>query len=231
MKRFIIILFLFTFCHSNANSEDAVNELRIVVFGDSLTSGYKLDNQHSFVKTLERKFASKKAQGLVILNGAVDGQTTQKGLERVDKVIVHKPHIVILSLGSNDAFKKVSVEQIYKNLAGIISKLKKKNIKILLVGVKLPNSIGTEYQKKLPQMYEYLAQKYSVELYPDLLKDISTNPKMSLADGIHPNNDGMKTVVENIFPKLENVSLLHYRDLILQQRAELEKQNNILKAK
>lgn len=223
MKSFIIILFLFTFCHSNANSEDKVNEVKIIVFGDSLTSGYKLDREHSFAKTLERYLAGRKAQGGVILNGAVDGQTTQKALERVGKVIAYKPHIVILALGSNDVFKEVSVEQIYTNLAGIISKLKKNNIKILLVGLKLPKLSGVEYEKKLPQMYEHLAEKYSLEFYPDLLNGVIDNPTMSLPDGIHPNNEGMEIIVKNVFPKLGNVFLIHYRDLMLLHKFKVEK--------
>jgi hypothetical protein len=54
---------------------------------------------------------------------------------------------------------------------------------------------------------------------------------MLLEDKIHPNNDGMELIVKNVFPKLENALLLHYRDLILLQRAGLEKQNNSLKPK
>lgn len=228
VKKFIVALFVCIISNSYAYSQESkepkkpkhtADELKIVVFGDSIISGFKIDEKYSFVETLERKYASKKIKGVEILNGVQNGQTTQKALERVDKVIAHEPHIVILAFGLNDAFKKISVKQIYTNLARIISKLKNRNIKILLLGVNLPKDAGVEYEK-LPQMYGYLAKKYNIELYPNLLEGIIGDPKMSIEDRIHPNEKGMEAIVENTFSNLEKVVVLRYRDILLWQRRQ-----------
>ncbi len=237
MKHLVIILcLLVAFAPSLAdskdrskkeNDEEKKNFVKIIVFGDSLVTGYGLDKEHSFIKVLERKFKSENNEHIKVLDGTFTGLTSELALERLQVVLDFKPDIVILALGSNDAFSKQLPQKTYTNLSYIIQTLKKERIKILLTGVKLPKGAHPQYQEKFQSMYEYLADQYDLKLYPNLLKNISGNRDLTLSDLVHPNKIGMETMVNNIYPLLELILFRQYKDIILQhKRQELLKKES-----
>ena len=49
-------------------------------------------------------------------------------------------------------------------------------------------------------MFTDLAGQFDVPLYPDFLKGVLGNPKLTLDDGLHPSPAGVDTIVAGILP-------------------------------
>jgi acyl-CoA thioesterase-1 len=84
----------------------------------------------------------------------------------------------------------------------MIETLRTENIPVFLIGMKASRQYPAEFQKKFNSLYTDLAKKYKIPLYPFFLEGVALNPSLNLQDGIHPNNDGIKVMVDNIKPSL-----------------------------
>lgn len=177
--------------------------LQIVGFGDSLMAGYQLPQNESYTAQLE---AVLKAKGVdvAITNAGVSGDTTAAGLARLDWSIPDGTDGVILELGANDALRGISPDQTEKNLDAMLARLKERNIPVVLAGMLAPPNLGPDYQERFNGMYQRLAQKYGVPLYPFFLDGVVTQASLQLEDGMHPNAKGIAVMVERSLPTIEN---------------------------
>lgn len=182
-----------------AAQERAIN---LVGFGDSLMAGYQLAPNESYTAQLE---AALKAKGVsvTITNAGVSGDTTSGGLSRIDWSVPDGTDGVILELGANDALRGIAPEQSEKNLDSMISRLKDRNIPVLLVGILAPPNMGGDYAEKFNPIYKRLSEKYSTPLYPFFLDGVVTVSGMQLEDGMHPNAKGVAAMVERSLPLVE----------------------------
>ncbi|OKS87134.1 arylesterase [Mucilaginibacter polytrichastri] len=177
----------------------------ILVFGDSLTAGYGLDDpSDAFPGVIKAKIDSLKLPYAVI-NSGVSGETSAGGLSRIDWVLKQKPDIFLLELGANDGLRGNSVAQTITNLQAIIDKVKAKypDAKIILLGMQVPPSMGQQYVNDFKKMYPDLAAKNHIGLVPFLLENVGGITKLNQADGIHPNPTGAKIVAENVWKVLQ----------------------------
>ena len=185
-----------------AKTEDAA--IRIVAFGDSLMAGYMLPASDAFPTQLERKL---KASGLnvEIVNAGVSGDTTSGGLARLDWSIPEGTDAVILELGANDALRGLDPGKARQNLTTIVERLKARGIDVLVAGMLAPGNLGEDYAARFNAIFPDLAQKQDVLLYPFFLQGVAMRSKLNLGDGIHPNAEGVKAIVEGIAPKVEEL--------------------------
>lgn len=177
----------------------------ILVFGDSLTAGYGLDDpSEAFPGVIKAKIDSLKLPYTVV-NAGVSGETSAGGLGRIDWILKQKPDMFLLELGANDGLRGNSVTQTISNLQAIIDKVKSKypSTKIILLGMQVPPSMGQQYVNDFKKMYPDLAAKNHVGLVPFLLDGVGGNPKLNQADGIHPTAAGAKIVAENVWKVLQ----------------------------
>lgn len=177
--------------------------LQIVGFGDSLMAGYQLPQNESYTAQLE---AALKEKGIdvAVSNAGVSGDTTAAGLARLDWSIPDGTDGVILELGANDALRGISPDQTEKNLDAMLARLKERNIPVVLAGMLAPPNLGQDYQQRFNSMYQRLAQKYGVPLYPFFLDGVVTQANLQLEDGMHPNAKGIAVMVERSLPTIEN---------------------------
>lgn len=197
-KYFVILIFCFSI------GEAGASQTPIVVLGDSLAAGYKLPSDKGFVHVLQQKLKEKKYE-VKLIDAAVPGDTTKGGLARLEWATPENTKGVILELGANDALRGVPPEKTKKNLEEIIQKLKKRNIIILLAGMRAPPNLGEQYEQKFNAIYNELAQKYKTILFPFFLKDVAARKELNLQDAIHPNEKGVEIIVENILPFVETM--------------------------
>jgi acyl-CoA thioesterase-1 len=176
--------------------------LQLIGFGDSLMAGYQLPPEDAFPARLEKAL---KAGGhdIVISNAGVSGDTTSGGLARIDWSVPDGTDGVILELGANDALRGIPPEESRKNLVAMIEKLKSRNIPVLLVGMLAPPNMGDDYAKKFNPIYPELSKTYSVELYPFFLDGVVENAVLKIEDGMHPNAEGVQTMVDKFLPYAE----------------------------
>ena len=177
--------------------------IKLVGFGDSLMAGYQLPASDAFPVKLE---AALKAKGhdVTVANAGVSGDTSSGGLARLDWSIPDGTQGVILELGANDALRGIAPEETEKNLDAMLARLKERGIAVLLAGMLAPPNMGTDYEKRFNGIYQRLAEKHGVPLYPFFLEGVATKAELQIEDGMHPNPAGVDVMVATILPAAES---------------------------
>lgn len=166
-----------------------------VGFGDSLMAGYQLPNGAGFPDRLQAAL-NEAGYDVTIANAGVSGDTTSGGLARLDWSVPDDTDFVILELGGNDALRGISPDITRDNLDAMISRLKERDIDVLLAGMIAPPNMGEDYGSAFNPIYAELAETHDVPLYPFFLDGAITVEGKMLPDGIHPNETGVDAMVE-----------------------------------
>ena len=168
-------------------------------------SGYGLKENQTLSIILENDL-KEAGYNIRVINGSVSGDTTEDGLDRIEKYISDSNiDLVILGLGANDMLRRINPNQTENNLRKIIEIIKTKNKKIILAGMKASPTNGLAYKKKFDDIFPKLAKEYDLTLIPFLLKKVALNPKLNQSDGIHPNYEGAKVISETIRKSIINL--------------------------
>ena len=208
MKRFLKALILAFILFTRVANAQNDNSFHLVVFGDSLFSGYRLAEGAGFVPVLQKKLVSVGLDNISVINAAVAGSTTLDGLNRIDNVLALNPHAVILELGINDVFNSVNFKESEKNLDKIIKTFKDKDIPVMLVGMRAPFLTDQKSREDFIAMYKRMAKKYKLAFYPYILEGVLIENfgiydlRYMQDDGAHPNEEGVKVMVEKFYPSL-----------------------------
>jgi len=197
-RNFIVLLFfLFTALPASAATT-------VLALGDSLTAGYGLDAGHAMPDVLQA--ALKQAgQDITIINAGVSGDTAAQGAARFDWSLTPEVKAMILELGANDALRGLPPEQAEKALRQIMDKAKAKNLPVLILGMKAPPNLGSDYQTKFDSIFPRLAADYGAMFYPFYLEGVAADPSLNQADGIHPNDKGVAIIVPRLVPLVEQL--------------------------
>ena len=188
---------------SKTNKLDDVNE--ILLFGDSLMSGYGLKENQALSIILENDL-KEAGYNIEVVNGSVSGDTSEDGLDRIEEYTSDSDiDLIVLGLGANDMLRRINPDQTENNLRKIIEIIKTRNIKIILAGMKASPTNGLAYKKKFDDIFPKLAEEYDLNLIPFLLKEVALNPKFNQSDGIHPNYEGAKVISETIKESIINL--------------------------
>ena len=173
---------------------------RLLVLGDSLSAGYNIQAREAFPVRLE---AALRAAGVnvQVVNAGVSGDTSAGGLSRVDWALGQRPpEFALVALGANDGLRGLDVEAMERNLDRILERMKARGVKPMLAGMLAPPNMGSAYRESFAAVFPRLAAKHGVPLYPFLLEGVAARPELNLSDGIHPNPQGVDTMVANILP-------------------------------
>lgn len=176
--------------------------VKLVGFGDSLMAGYQLPAADAFPVKLE-KALRENGYEIEIANAGVSGDTSSGGLARLDWSIPEGTQGVILELGANDALRGIPPEETEKNLDAMLTRLKERGIAVLLAGMLAPPNMGPEYGERFNGIYQRMAEKHGVALYPFFLDGVVTKANLQLEDGMHPNSEGVDVMVATILPATE----------------------------
>lgn len=185
-----------------ATTARAETPLEIVVLGDSLVAGYELAPGEDYPTKLEAALREA-GYDVAISNAGVSGDTTSGGLARLDWSVPDSANAVILELGANDALRGLSPDQAAENLSAIIERLRGREIPVMLMGMMAPPNMGADYAADFNAIYPELASEYGLDLYPFFLDGVATHAEYQLADGMHPNAEGVDVMVENTLPSVE----------------------------
>jgi len=165
----------------------AIAKTNILVFGDSLSSAYNIQQEKGWVTLLENKLVSTKYD-VDFINASISGETSSGGLIRfLSQVDKTNPDIVILELGANDGLRGSSLKTMRSNLQSMIEICQQRNISILLAGMHIPPNYGRTYTRKFDQIYLDLAKMDGVTLIPFFLQGVATKHEFIQLDGLHPN--------------------------------------------
>ena len=178
--------------------------VKLVVFGDSLSTGLGLPIEQAFPAKLSRAL---KAKGLAVdvADAGVSGDTTSAGLARLDWSVPEGTDAVIVELGANDALRGVDPKITREALDKILRHLKERGIAVLLAGMQAPRNLGADYARGFDAIFPQLAAQQGVLLYPFFLDGVVTDAKLNQRDGIHPTAEGVDVIVARILPKVEEL--------------------------
>ena len=199
MKKIIFILVLLI-CPFISQAQD----LKIILFGDSLMAGYGLDQSSHLDRLLEKDLLDRGIASK-ITNASVSGDTSNGGLNRLNWSLQDDYDLFILGLGANDMLRGTSPETTKANLKEIIKIVQKKNIPILLTGMQAPSSYGQDYQYSFNSIYPELTEEYEIFLYPFFLEGVALNAELNQSDGKHPNSKGIALISKKIAEKIKNI--------------------------
>ena len=176
--------------------------VKMVVLGDSLSAGLGLSASAAFPARLQKALDARGVR-VDMINAGVSGDTASGGRDRLDWSVPDGTEAVILELGANDALRGTDPAVTRTALTDILTRLKARNIAVLLCGMVAPPNYGSEYSARFNAIYPELARSFGVTLYPFFLQGVAANASLNQADGLHPTAEGVDVIVNNILPSVE----------------------------
>ena len=184
----------------------AYSENKIILFGDSLMSGYGLEKKYH-LSTILKEGLNDIGLNYNVINASVAGDTTAGGLNRLNWTLSEESiKIFVLCLGANDMLRGIKLDATEKNLDNIISITLSKKIKIIFAGMLAPDSYGHVYKNHFDNIYVSLSKKYDLSYIPFLLEGVALNPDLNLDDGMHPNEKGVEIISNSILKEIKKIN-------------------------
>jgi acyl-CoA thioesterase-1 len=174
----------------------------IVALGDSLTAGLGVAPDEAYPALLEARLR-RLGYDYRVVNAGVSGDTSAGGLRRIDGVLKLAPEIVIVALGANDGLRGLSTAALRDNLTAIVRRAQSAHAKVLLVGIRVPPNYGADYSRAFADVFRDVARATNVPLLPFLLEGVAGEPRLNVADGIHPNAEGQRRIAEHVWRALQ----------------------------
>ena len=172
----------------------------VLVIGDSLSAGYGLRGEDSWVDLLQERLGS----DYQVRNASISGDTTGGGRARIGKTLAtHAPDIVIIELGGNDGLRGLPIETIRDNLTAMAEAVIAVEAKPVLAGMLMPPNLGPRYTEAFQQVYEEVAEATGAALVPFLLEGVATSEEgLMQDDGIHPTAAAQMRLLDNVWTVL-----------------------------
>ena len=180
----------------------AASKKTILFLGDSLTEGFGVEKNQSFPALFDKKLKEEGFLKVKVVNAGIGGSTSASARSRLNWFLRSKPDIIVLALGGNDGLRGLSTSEMKKNLAATIRLALSNHITVVLAGMKIPPNYGKKYTKDFEQVFPALAKEFSIPLIPFLLDGVAGERDLNLPDGIHPNPEGHKLIVQTVWKYL-----------------------------
>ena len=105
----------------------------LLVVGDSLSAGYRLDQGSSWVDILASNTKRLLGTDLQVLNASISGETTTGGLSRLPGLLDrHQPTSVLIVLGANDGLRGLPLETMQENLKAMFALVEATGLKFYM---------------------------------------------------------------------------------------------------
>lgn len=201
----IAVLLLVSGC---AQEPPVTTPVKLIMFGDSLTDGYKIPTEQSVPARIQALFLADGHTGVRVMNMGISGDTTHGGVSRLNLVLNQSPDIVVLELGANDLLRRLPAEKARQNLAVMIEAMQQRGITVILAGVKVPGvfNVGNPQVAEYSPMFDGLAREYGLPYYPNFLEGTVGKSRFMQDDQLHPNADGAQEIAERLYPLVLKVT-------------------------
>lgn len=174
-----------------------------IILGDSLSAAYNLPEEQGWVALLQTKLDQHQPDRYDLINASVSGETSGSGKSRLDDVLYQRDaDYLLLELGANDGLRGLPLARIETNLRAIIEQAQDEGIEVILLGIMLPVNYGPHYNEPFAKLFTELGEEYQLPTLPFLLDGVATERDLMMDDGIHPNAEGQKQVLKNVWALL-----------------------------
>ncbi len=178
----------------------------ILVVGDSLSAEYGLRAGDGWVALLQARLAQQKKPHRVV-NASISGDTTAGGRSRLPAALrTHKPAIVVIELGGNDALRGLPLSSTRDNLLTMAKAAQAAGAKVIVVGMQVPPNYGASYGREFEGLFAEVAKQAQAALVPFLLKGVADRADAMdwfQPDRIHPLAKAHPAMLDNVWPALK----------------------------
>lgn len=178
----------------------------VLVVGDSLSAEYGLKAGDGWVALLQQRLSTQKKPYRVV-NASISGDTTSGGRSRLPAALrTHKPAIVILELGGNDALRGLPLSSTRDNLLAMAKAAQDAGAKVIVVGMQVPPNYGAAYGREFEGLFADVAKQAKASLVPFLLKGVADRADAMdwfQPDRIHPLAKAHPQMLDNVWPALK----------------------------
>ena len=207
MNRRDCIRFLLAAAPAGLAAQTAAPPL-ILVLGDSISAEYGIARGSGWVALLEQRLAREQIAARV-LNASVSGDTTAGGRSRLPALLkAHRPAVVVIELGGNDALRGLSLEMTEANLPAMTQAAQAAGAKVLLAGMQMPPNYGADFGRRFFALYPQVAKAQRAALVPFLLKGVADGDHAQALfqpDRIHPTAAAHPIILDNVWPELRRL--------------------------
>jgi acyl-CoA thioesterase-1 len=174
----------------------------LLVVGDSISAGYGLAAGEGWVNLLTAKLKTERYDYRVI-NASISGDTTAGGRTRLPALLKqHRPAVVIIELGGNDALRGGDLATARTNLDAMVSATQATGAKVLLVGMQLPPNYGPAYVRAFGALFTDVAKTRNAAVVPFVFTGFGDDLSLFQADRVHPTAAAQARILANVWPAL-----------------------------
>lgn len=174
----------------------------VLVLGDSLSAAYGLRADQGWVALTAGRVARERP-GWRVVNASISGETSAGGASRVvGEVLRHRPAVVVIALGANDALRGLPLRELRRNLGYMIGASQHVGAEVLLVGMRMPPNLGADYTQGFERAYRVLAERFDVALLPFLLEPIARERSAFQDDNLHPVASAQPRLRDHVWSEL-----------------------------
>jgi acyl-CoA thioesterase-1 len=174
----------------------------LLVVGDSISAAYGLAPGTGWVDLLASRLAAERYPHRVV-NASITGDTTAGGRARLPALLArHRPAIVVLELGGNDALRGGNLGSTRDNLAAMVAAVQHSGAKPLIVGMKVPPNYGAAYVREFDSLYADVAKAGKAPLVPFFFAGFGERNDLFQPDRIHPTAAAQPLLLDNVWPSL-----------------------------
>ena len=196
--RFVAIVLLALAAHAGAQPVAPT----LLVVGDSISAGYGLARGEGWVDLLAARLAEK-GQRERVINASISGDTTAGGRARLPALLrEHRPSIVVIELGGNDALRGGNLQATRENLDAMVAASQAARAKVLIVGMKVPPNYGTAYARTFDAVFTDVAKARRVPVVPYVFVGFGEDLTQFQGDRIHPTAAAQPRILDNVWPAL-----------------------------
>ena len=185
----------------------------LLFLGASITSGFGLPKELSFPYRIQQ-FLKEQGSDIIILNAAVPGATSPDGILQLRSHLQTDTKYLVIALGLGDLFFAIPPEQTEQHLLNVIHEAKtmQNGLKIFLFANEFFQLayfpfIEIEQEQQFKEMFPRVAKNTKSILLPFMLKDVANQLHLNQDDMLHPNEQGMEIVTNNVWHSLKNYLL------------------------
>lgn len=193
---------------NGALAKEADPAHKVLILGDSLSAEYGLKRGTGWVALMEQRMVRDKVRATVV-NASISGDTTSGGRSRLPALLAqHRPTVVVIELGGNDALRGLPVTMTQDNLLAMTRAAQAAGAKVLLAGMQVPPNYGQDYTKRFSETFATVAKSTKAALVPFLLKGVADAPNAASlfqADRIHPKEEAHPTILNTMWPAIKNL--------------------------
>lgn len=177
----------------------------VLIVGDSLSAEYGLQRGRGWVALLQDKLAGEHKH-LRVVNASISGDTTAGGRSRLPALLKqHRPAVVVIELGGNDALRGLPLGMTRDNLTTMTRLSREAGARVLIVGMEMPPNYGARYAQEFREVFSTVAKAEQSALVPFFLAGVADGPdplKLFQPDRIHPNEEAQPIMLANVWPAL-----------------------------